>query len=607
MSRLTTTLLVVLALSTVARTGVAQSEPRKFAVVVGANDAAPGRKPLRFSYDDARAVALVLTELGGFAANDVSLLLDPDPSLVLNELDRRLAAAQRAGGESMLVFYYSGHADGAALYPRGRVLPLTGVRERLSDVRAGVRLGVIDACRGGGWTGAKGLSEAEPFEVNLPLTLHNEGSILISSSSGLEDAHESEQLGGSFFTHYWNAGLRGAADRNGDSQVGIHEAFEYAKLLTIRDTALLTSAPQHPSFAMQLRGRHDLALSSLSSAGTTLSVAQEQGPLELVHLESGVVILELPKGPRRVQLAVAPGRYLIRRRTQGAVWSRELALAAGTTTTLGERELQPSAGGNPVGKRANVRPLTLTTLPAHAQEITAAVGILHTGSYSGVAMSGSDRAFVAGANAPRGLTDRLQWIIPTLGFAYRAGTQGGLEWIPWGGIPSWNVMLSSVNDAVWFMARPGLGLDVRRWLGARSSLEAGVGLSSLMSIYTGRRWRPVGDSERVVDGQAPTSWRAKLSIGYTHTLADTVTFHIAFALEENLLLRGDLPDFSPRSRESALTLSFGSVQQIGLRRNPLLRVHLSDHFAFNLDAAVSHDFSRRRTRETYLVGASWFW
>src|SRR5690606_38350696 len=147
---------------------------------------------------------------------------------------------------------------GGSIFPAGQALSYRDLRPRLDDERVALRIGVIDACRGGGLTGTRGLTEVEPYEVNLPMDGDARGGVLIASSSGLEDAHESEQLQGGFFTHHWNAGLRGAADVNGDRAVSIVEAFEYAKRLTVRDTAMHAPEPQHPSFHMNLRGRRDL-------------------------------------------------------------------------------------------------------------------------------------------------------------------------------------------------------------------------------------------------------------------------------------------------------------------------------------------------------------
>src|SRR5690606_25399523 len=123
---------------------------RRVAVVVGANGAAPGRQPLRFAQEDARQMARVLQQVSGFGSADVDLLLDPEPREVLAKLDARLAELQRASGETLLLFYYSGHADAQALYPGGKPLEYEQLRAKLESPAAKVRLGIVDTCRGGG-------------------------------------------------------------------------------------------------------------------------------------------------------------------------------------------------------------------------------------------------------------------------------------------------------------------------------------------------------------------------------------------------------------------------------------------------------------------------
>ncbi len=329
------TLILIICALVLAPAVASADEVRRVAIVVGANAAPSGRKPLRFAYDDARDIEGML-HLAGFARDDIHVMLDPDPAAILATLDEALRSF--AGKPSQLVFYYSGHADTQSLYPNGKPLDLDKLRERLDSARATVRIGIIDACRGGGWTGTKGLSPTEPFEVHLPMQLSNEGSVLIASSSGLEDAHESEILRGSFFTHHWVAGLRGAGDHDNDGSITLGEAFAYAKELTVRDTAMQTTTPQHPSFQFNLRGTNDLTLVTL--AGTSLlTVDQTMGPLQLVHLDTGLIVLELPRGKRRMRLALPPGRYLVRREAAAKVYAREITVAVGQQTQLVEEEL----------------------------------------------------------------------------------------------------------------------------------------------------------------------------------------------------------------------------------------------------------------------------
>src|SRR4029077_15526031 len=123
-----------------------------------------------------------------------------------------VAAAQ---GEALFVFYYSGHSDGQSLFPHGDAVPVGTLRDALEHVGARVRVGVLDTCRGGSWTQAKGLTVGPPLEAGDIMTLTTEGTALVASSSGLENAHEAQAIGGSFFTHHLAAGLLGAADRSG--------------------------------------------------------------------------------------------------------------------------------------------------------------------------------------------------------------------------------------------------------------------------------------------------------------------------------------------------------------------------------------------------------
>jgi hypothetical protein len=343
----------------------AQPAPSRVAVLVGANLPAPGRAPLMFGHDDATKMASVLTTVAGFRQRDVFVLKDPSAADLLKAV--RTAAERLADRpESLLYFYYSGHADDQALYPAGQPVKLAELRAVIDQARVSVRIGMVDACQGGAWTRAKGLRPVVPFPVRWPLSLDAEGSVLIASSSGLESAHESDQLRGSFFTHHFATGLRGAADRNSNGEVTITEAFEYAKERTIRDTLKVAREPQHPSFAVNLRGRRDLVLSQIAQARSTLELSQQHGPLELVHIESGVTLLELPAGPRTVKLAVPPGVYLIRKKFPGSIISKEVAVRNGASTSIDEDQLTLVGSMQLVAKSSSLLtapPLVATTAP----------------------------------------------------------------------------------------------------------------------------------------------------------------------------------------------------------------------------------------------------
>lgn len=502
--------------------------PKRVAVVVGSNHAALDREPLRYAEDDARAVAAVLTEHGGFVARDVAVLLDPEPGAVLAALDAAFTEAD--AGDALVLFYYAGHADESALYPHGQPLSYAALRTRLSVSRAGLWLGILDAYRG------DDAGEDTQVEPSLPPLVDSERSIVIVAGSSRGQAHASEPLGGALFTSHWNAALRGAGDRNGDGQVTLGEAFDYAKALTIRDGARLASGPVPPSFALNVRGRQDLVL---TTPGAPSTVRQRESPLPLV------------------QQPVLP------------------------------------------------RPLLRSTLPSGMQAVTAWIGRDHTGRRG---FQGVGSGLASGVMFPRGLTDRWQWLIPTLAFTYRAGEHGAHEWLPSAGIVSWGAGYSSLEGALVELDL-GASLEYRQWFGPRTALTVGGAAMSHL------RWHsdevvlntPEGPARTLPKWVAPNTWNAVLSVGISHTLANRVTLHLSGALRRNVLFDGDFVALGPRTQRGALEIGLGAVQSLGLRPQHLVQVHLTDHVALNADAAVHYRIPDRSWHETYLGGATFVW
>lgn len=559
--------------------------PQRLAVLVGATKAAAGRAPLRYSYRDAHQMAEVLLRAGEFAAADVVVLEDPEPQGVLDALDQKLGAA--SGKDSLLLFYYSGHADTGALYPNGKPLSLAALRERLDDARATVRVGIIDACRGGGWTGAKGLTSAPPFEVGLPLALSSEGSVLLASSSGVENAHESEAMQGSFFTHHLVGGLSGAADLSGDGEITVGEAFDYARRYTIRDSALQAESPQHPSFDMNLRGRADMRLARVAGVESGLKVEQTAGPLQLVQLSSGVVVLESPSGPRTLRLAVAPGRYLLRRRTPQGTYARELDVRAGQSVAATEESLELVGATALAAKRfSEPPPDSFTTLPRGHWLVRPMFGVTY-GPLEGAAFledpSATSRKPSIGLTLELGLTDRLQWAVPLPAFAYRFGEPGATEVVPWLGMTSAGGGFSGVEGFI-FTYGLGAGVGVRQWLGADNSLNLSIDASTMAGASRQHKVNP-------------DTWDAAASIGYSHRIAEVVTVNLGLAVGSGVSERGRFQLHAPR-------LSLGSIQAIGMRQLPLVQVHVMDKLSIDGHVGVSIDLKQGSVRDSYLVGVT---
>jgi hypothetical protein len=330
-----------------ARAGDVDSGPpgRRIAILVGANDPAPGRQALRYAHADAQLMADTLLRVGRFAKEDVRVLLEPHPGEILAALERTSRDLSAAPGESLLVFYYSGHSDGQRVYPHGEPLALAELRERLQRSSARVRIAIVDTCRGGSWTQAKGLSVGPPLDAMDLMNVAAEGTALLSSSSGIESAHEAGALHGSFFTHHLAAGLLGAADASGDGNVSLQEAFVYAKERTVRDSAQMAATTQHPSFDMQLRGRQDIVLTRTTVSKSALVLSQTDA-VQVIHLGSGATVAETAPGARQIRLALVPGRYVVRRVTaDGHVRSKAVEIGPNATVTLSDADLDTVGGG----------------------------------------------------------------------------------------------------------------------------------------------------------------------------------------------------------------------------------------------------------------------
>jgi caspase domain-containing protein len=312
----------------------AAAEAPRRALLVGNEAGVAGEAPLRSTGTDAERLAAVLTELGGFGAADVMVLKDRTAAEILDAIDA-IAAREPA---SVFVFYYSGHGDAGALHPAGTLLPVDLLLHRLRAVRAELRIGILDACQSGGAARRKGSIPAAPFEVRLD-DHASAGDILVTSSAADELSFETE--GGGLFTLHWTAGLRGAADANGDGQVTLGEVYEYAYAQTLRATLVASSGPQHAMFRYELAGRRDPVLTRLAGASLLTLQPASDGAVVIFDGSERSVVAEVPVRPgvsRR--LALPPGSYVVRQRSTSSLRVARIELRRGDDRVLLERQMQ---------------------------------------------------------------------------------------------------------------------------------------------------------------------------------------------------------------------------------------------------------------------------
>jgi hypothetical protein len=313
---------------------------RRFALLIGANNGGTGRTALRYAHSDAEAMDRVLRELGGVSSDDSVLLLDPRRDAILAAFQKMAERVETAdNSQRELVFYYSGHSDGAGLLlPEGGRFSYAQLRKALDQVPAEVRIAILDSCASGELTRLKGGTATPSFLVDTSSLAH--GHAFLTSSSAEEAAQESDQIGSSFFTHYLVSGLRGAADTTGDGRITLLEAYQFAFNETLARTESTQAGAQHPSYAIDLVGTGDLVMTDLrgTSAGLRMDAALE-GHL-FVREAKGQLVAEVRKtAGHPMELALDPGSYEITLEKGGRYYQAGLSIPAGTPVVLDERSL----------------------------------------------------------------------------------------------------------------------------------------------------------------------------------------------------------------------------------------------------------------------------
>lgn len=323
------------------------------AIVVGNNEGLNSEVTLQYAESDARKIAKVLVELGSFKASQVHVLLGKDPAA----LKRVLRATQDSGAPGdgdQLFFYYSGHGDGKTLHMSGQRVAIAELRAMLPSSSAGLSVVLIDSCQSGEVTRTKGAKRSAPFNINLIQDPNVEGSIIITSSSSDEVSQESDTLQGSFFTHYWVAGLYGQADENRDKLVTLEEAYRFAHYQTVDRTISSHAGVQHPSYRFALSGQGNIVLANLHGSTATIRINSRKGGRYFVlDPQNRLVLTELRTSAGQAQLNLPPGTYRIRKREKNRFLIHDVSLRAGESAELEDSDMrvvpyskQTNKGGN---------------------------------------------------------------------------------------------------------------------------------------------------------------------------------------------------------------------------------------------------------------------
>ncbi|HMI87515.1 MAG TPA: caspase family protein, partial [Polyangiaceae bacterium] len=325
----------------------ASASVERFAVLIGNNLGAGDEIVLRYAEQDAQKMRDVLKDVGGFASQNIVLLNGENASAVERALiavnDRIRAAVSHPGNQVVLFVYFSGHADASALHLSATRLEVTLIEQLVRSSAATFRVLVLDACRSGALTRVKGGAAAPPFLLRMEDQLDSQGAVFLTSSASHEDAQESDEFGGSFFTHYFRSGLLGAADEDNDGRVTLEEAYAYAYRWTLTATSRTWAGTQHPTFRYDVRGRGGIVITepgAYASSRGTVVFPPGRDYLIWQSGSGGVVAGEVPLDATVRSLSLKPGRYLVRARASDHLLEGEVSLAPGGRVDIGAEPLR---------------------------------------------------------------------------------------------------------------------------------------------------------------------------------------------------------------------------------------------------------------------------
>ena len=321
---------------------------RRLGIFIGSNNGGRDRVTLRYAISDARSVSRVFAGMGGIAAGDNIILVEPTVAEINRQLDSlgRISSQMRRNAQrTELVFYYSGHSDEDGILIDRERYSYRDLRDRINAVEADMKIVLIDSCSSGAITRAKGGVKTQPFLFDSSVSA--EGFAFLTSSSDDEVSQESDSIGSSYFTHSLLAGLRGAADSVGDGRVTLNELYRYAYTETLAQTETSMYGAQHPSYDIQISGSGDVVLTDIKEISASLLLSEDITGRVSIRDSSDFLVAELRKARGKpLALGLEPGRYRITLQQGNNFYRIEMDLPDNRQTSLGMGDFSRIAAGS---------------------------------------------------------------------------------------------------------------------------------------------------------------------------------------------------------------------------------------------------------------------
>jgi len=337
----------------------------RFALVIGNERGNDQQVPLLYALSDAGRIYDVLRDLGGFEPVDMVLLRNETADVARRTLitlnDRIRRSRELPDTQVMLVVYYSGHGDAENLQLGATALGLPELAQLVRGSAADFRVLILDACRSGSLTQSRRKGGRVVDAFALPGDeLIGTGLAYLTASSADEDAQESDELKGSFFTQAFVSALLGAADSNDDGAVSLDEAYRYAYDSTLRATSLTVSGIQHPTFRYDLSGQGGLTLTRPQAYAAQRSLVSFPAQLGFIVLrggDGGAVVAEVRREASGRTVSLPPGKYLVRAHGDHVLYEGELLASTGTSQRVEIDRLRRIEYARLVRKGGSVDPL----------------------------------------------------------------------------------------------------------------------------------------------------------------------------------------------------------------------------------------------------------
>lgn len=328
----------------------ARAQAMRLALLIGNDEGHAEDVHLHYAESDAIHLAATLTRVGGFEADATLVVLGRTADEIRQALAGVATRLRATPGEHLVVVYYSGHADAQALHLGASSYAFADLKQDIAALPAAARVLILDACQAGVLTRAKGGRPGLGFEVPQGGLEPVRGLAILAATAGSELAQESDQLGGSVFTHHLQLGLSGLADRNHDGIVSLGEAFDYASDRTVATTMGTTTGPQHPTFRLDLAGRDDLVLTRPGLRGAGYGQIRLDVPgWYFIRRRDGTIAAEIVSAGNET-LALDPGQYEVTRRGRAGLDVAAISVGERQVTAISSAPTTHVAFGRMVRK-----------------------------------------------------------------------------------------------------------------------------------------------------------------------------------------------------------------------------------------------------------------